>query len=236
MAVLAERYDKAHVSHQSADGIALINKLSPLTGSNVLDLGCGTGFLANLLAQEVGPNGNVTAVDPDKERVRIARQRYGAQPNIEFLDGNSESFPSGPYDTVLCNHVIHWIKDKESAFRKVYNDLKVGGKFALVYSERNAPIFWQVLDPKVRESFNILPHNVYESIALKCGFEVEHKSVEQVKYTFSNVEEFVNWVFASVNINPNTIDQKTLKKFQGTFGSEPIDLDWIRVTFVLKKC
>ena len=118
----------------------------------------------------------------------------------------------------------------------MYKALKVGGKFALVYSEKNAPLFWQVLDPKVKESFDILPHTMYESIALKCGFEVEYKSVEQVKYTFTNIEEFVNWVFTSVNINPDATDQKTLKEIQETFGSEAIGLDWIRVTFVFKKC
>ena len=175
MSLLAERYDnlKAHVPHQSVDGIALVNKLPPLTGSIVLDLGCGTGFSANVLAERVGSNGKVTAVDPDTERLRIARQKYGAQPNLEFLDGSSESFPSGPYDTVFSNHVMNWIRDKESAFQKVYEHLKVGGKFAFVYGEKNAPLFWQVLKPKVKESFDKLPNNVYKSIALKCGFEVE---------------------------------------------------------------
>ena len=235
MSLLAERYDKAHVPHQSADGIALINKILPLTGSNVLDLGCGTGFLANVLAERVGPDGKVTAVDPDTERLRIARRKYGAQPNLEFLDGSSESFPRGPYDTVFSNHVMHWIKDKESAFRKVYENLRVGGKFAFVYGEKNSPIFWQVLETKVKESFDILPNDVYESIALKCGFEVEFKSVEPVKYTFANVEEFVNWVYASVNINPDTIDPKVLEQFREQFGAEPIGLDWIRVILVLNK-
>ena len=233
MSLLAERYDKAHVPHQSVDGIGLINKLPPLTGSKVLDLGCGTGFLANVLAERVGPDGKVTAVDPDKERLRIARQKYGAQPNLEFLDGSSDSFPRGPYDTVFSTHVMHWIKDKESAFRKVYENLKVGGKFAFVYGEKSAPLFWQVLEHKVQESFDILPNNVYESIALKCGFEVEFKSVDPAKYTFTNIEEFINWVFASVNI---TIDPTTLEKFQKQFGAEPIGLDWIRVIFILKKC
>ena len=139
MSLLAERYDKAHVLCQSADGIALINKMHPVTGSNVLDLGCGTGFLANVLAERVGPDGKVTAVDPDKERLRIARRKYGAQLNLEFLDGSSESFPSGPYDTVFSNHVMHWIKDKESAFWKVYENLRVGGKFAFVYGEKKSP-------------------------------------------------------------------------------------------------
>ena len=65
---------------------------------------------------------------------------------------------------------------------------------------------------------------------------MEFKSVEPVKYTFANVGEFINWVFASVNINPDTIDPKVLEQFHEQFGAEPIGLDWITVIFVLNKC
>ena len=87
MSTVAVRYDKAQTYHQSHDGIGLVDKLSPLTGSKVLDLGCGTGFLANVLAERAGPNGKVTAVDPDNERIKVARNKYGERSNIDFLDG-----------------------------------------------------------------------------------------------------------------------------------------------------
>jgi len=75
-------------SLQTEDGLKLIDRLSPLEGSRVLDLGCGTGYLASVLAQRVGPEGKVTGVDPDRERIRLAREQYGTISNLQFLVGS----------------------------------------------------------------------------------------------------------------------------------------------------
>ena len=121
---LAERYDRVHRNYQGKDGKELIEKLSLEEGSSVLDLGCGTGYLTSLLAEKVGQRGRVTGVDPDAARIVVAQRNYAGFSNVTFLVGSSEDFPSGPYDLVFSNHVIHWIDDKESAFNNVYSCLK----------------------------------------------------------------------------------------------------------------
>ena len=210
-----------------------MEKLSPLTGSNVLDLGCGTGFLSNVLAERVGPDGKVTAVDPDNERLKIARKKYGERSNIEFLDGSSDIIPSGPYDTVISIHVMHWINDKESAFRNVYERLKLGGRFAFVCVESGPSRLWKLLSTKVKESFHMCSSDVYESIALKCGFEVEFKSVDSEKYVFANKEEYTAWFLATANVDSDTIDPNTREEVTMKFGSEPVEHNWIKITFIL---
>ena len=49
-------------------------------------------------------------VDPDKERVKIANEKYGKS-NLEFLEGDSENFPTNQYDIVYSNYVLQWIQD-----------------------------------------------------------------------------------------------------------------------------
>ena len=71
----AQQYDKLHVAHQAKDGVKLIDQLSPAKGSRVLDIGCGTGFLASVFAERVGPEGMVTGVDPDGERIHVVAQK-----------------------------------------------------------------------------------------------------------------------------------------------------------------
>ena len=44
---------------QKGDGLQLMDQLRPQKGMKVLDLGCGTGYLASVLAQRVGPEGKV---------------------------------------------------------------------------------------------------------------------------------------------------------------------------------
>ena len=58
---LVKKYDEVQVFYQGKDGQGLIDKLSPSKGACVLDLGCGTGFLASV--NELDRKG-------DKERLR----------------------------------------------------------------------------------------------------------------------------------------------------------------------
>ena len=75
----AENYE--HISSiERKDGRKLIN----------------TGFLANVLADLVGPKGQVVAIDTDKNRLAIARAKYQAN-NLEFLEGSAETIPGGDY-------------------------------------------------------------------------------------------------------------------------------------------
>ena len=61
-------------SKQAEAGHKLLSKVKVPSGSSVLDLGCGTGYLATVLSEMVGPEGRVVAVDPDAERIGIAKE------------------------------------------------------------------------------------------------------------------------------------------------------------------
>ena len=125
-----EVYDNLQYSRQGRDGLELIEKLPLTKGMSVLDLGCGTGFLASVLANRVGEHGKVIAIDPNKERIRFAKKKYGQQQNIEFLVKSSEDFPTLLYDVIFSNHVLHSIKDKSSTFKMLFENLKNGGYLA----------------------------------------------------------------------------------------------------------
>ena len=62
--------DAANVSlEQREDGLKLTKLLAPEKGDKVLDLDCGTGYLySKVLADLVGPEGQVVAIDPDTEK------------------------------------------------------------------------------------------------------------------------------------------------------------------------
>lgn len=50
---------EANSSEQKEDGLNLISILAPSKGDKVLDLGCGTGYLAKVLAGKVEMEGRV---------------------------------------------------------------------------------------------------------------------------------------------------------------------------------
>ena len=64
----AEEYSQ-NSSFQEEVGRVLLDMLCLKEGYRVLDSGRGTGYLASLAAQKVGPTGRIVAVDPDRERI-----------------------------------------------------------------------------------------------------------------------------------------------------------------------
>ena len=144
----ADLYSSEGSRFQKEHGHEFLQQLSPGRGSTALDLGCGTGYLAAQLSECVGPEGKVVAVDPDEERLKLAREKY-ARDNIDYVSGNDASFPEGPYDLVFANFVIHWVSDKDALFERVYQSLKPGGRFA--FTTRNG-----------------VPVNVWPPVAKKC--------------------------------------------------------------------
>ena len=234
-------------SPQTEDGLKLIDRLSPLEGSCVLDLGCGTGYLASVLAQRVGPEGKVTGVDPDRERIRLAQEQYGTISNLQFLVGSDEEFPLGPYDFVYANYVVHWIKDKESVFLKVFENTIVGGKFAIRCADFDGRPFGQIasqleelLKPeksRFKDYIHFCPPEVYETIAKKYGFRIEFESVKPEKIKFSNIEAYIEWLYATTSgkLDYHSIDDNALDKFKKGFGDEPVFHEFNNIAYIFIK-
>ena len=89
----ADGYKQASFSYQKRGGEAFIQTdVCPQVGNVILDLGCGTGELSVYLAERVGPEGRVIGVDPDKERIQLARQSHGHIKNLSFAEGSASSF------------------------------------------------------------------------------------------------------------------------------------------------
>ncbi len=120
-----------------------------LEGCTVLDLGCGTGRDAFLLAQLVGPQGRVVGVDMTPEQLAVARAheafhaRAFGYANVSFLEGRIEELaalplPEASVDVVVSNCVLNLSMDKAAVLRGVKRLLKPGGEFyfADVYADR----------------------------------------------------------------------------------------------------
>ena len=76
-----------------------------LAGKRVLELGCGTGTLSAELASTAS---HVTAVDFSEAMLRIARDRFGHVPNLEFVAADLRELAlDGRFDVVCGVMVLH---------------------------------------------------------------------------------------------------------------------------------
>lgn len=116
-------YDQKHdfVSKYGEDVIGLLN---PKNGEEILDLGCGTGDLAELIREK---GSKVTGIDSSAEMIEAAQQKY---PLIEFQVQSATGFLfDKKFDAVFSNAALHWVLEKEKAVQQIYNCLKTGGRF-----------------------------------------------------------------------------------------------------------
>ena len=242
MATAAEQYSKMS-SLPMEDVLKLIDQLSPEKGSKVLDLGCGTGYLSSILARQVSPGGSVVAVDPDKERIQVAQEQYSSS-NLIFLEGSSEDIPTNQYDIVLCNYVLHWIKDKNSVFNNVYQNLKSGGKFAFTTVLEQPSLLLQLCDlmggakaELVHAKFAFVPLEFYDRMAKQYGFLVELKDTKPRMHDFPHIKALIHWWFSTTHgaFDPAQIDSAMFEKFMEPFGDKSIEFDAPLAIFIFVK-
>jgi len=107
-------------------GEDLVHLLDPKPGERILDLGCGTGYLTNLIAST---GTEVIGMDNSQEMIAKAKAEY---PNLDFQFLSATDFQfSEPFDAVFSNAVLHWVLEKEKAIACIYKNLKPGGRFVM---------------------------------------------------------------------------------------------------------
>ncbi len=92
----------------------------------VLELGCGTGSTALLLAPDVG---RITGSDISSEMIAIAREKPAPE-NIDFEVADADHAGQGaPYDAVLAFNLLHLVPDLPETLAHARACLRDGGLF-----------------------------------------------------------------------------------------------------------
>jgi ubiquinone/menaquinone biosynthesis C-methylase UbiE len=106
----------------------LLLELLPPVPARVADLGCGTGTLSALLAEE---GYAVTGVDFSPEMIARARRKA---PSVEFVEADASAPPleGSSYDVVLSRHVLWAMPDPAAALARWADLLRDDGRLVLV--------------------------------------------------------------------------------------------------------
>lgn len=100
-------------------------------GMKVADFGCGVGTVSTMLAELVGPEGRVTALDLSGEQIEMARARAGQAgfANVEFHEGNAmrTGLPDASFDLVHCRLLLLHLPDPMAALAEMKRVLRPGG-------------------------------------------------------------------------------------------------------------
>ena len=97
-------------------------------GERVLDLGCGTGFVARRAALRAGGNGLVEGVDVNPMMLAEARRATGLV--IHDAAAESTGLRDGSFDVVLCQQGLQYFPDPRGTLAETRRILASGGRTA----------------------------------------------------------------------------------------------------------
>jgi ubiquinone/menaquinone biosynthesis C-methylase UbiE len=115
----------------------VLNSLDLKPGMRAADIGAGTGYFAIPLAQQVGPDGKVFAVDLQPEMLDLLRAKLDQADgprNVELRQGEagSTTLNTASVDLVFLANVWHELDDPAAALKEAYRILRAGGQLAIL--------------------------------------------------------------------------------------------------------
>jgi len=123
----AENYQRFFVPQIGAPVAAdLLAAARLLPGERVLDVACGTGVVARLAAERVGPSGTVAGLDIHPAMLAVARSESTS--GARWYEASAESMPlaDATFDVVLCQMGLQFVTDKRAALREMHRVLVPG--------------------------------------------------------------------------------------------------------------
>lgn len=214
---------------QRVQGLELIEEAQPKPGQTVMDLGCGTGDLTAELARKVGPVGHVFAIDPDTERLSVARQtNAGEFGNITYIEANAEDLSmidDESIDLFYSNYVIHWLKDKSLLMRGLERCLKPGGDLAVEFCSDLSPFMLEVSKMDAECERVLLPRmarfdeDQCRDVLMQNNFSVEKGRTHELWGHFDRLEDFLDWWKATTHgmFRPEVIEEDDRKALEAHF-------------------
>lgn len=107
--------------------------LQPKEGQSILDLGCGTGKQSIPLAETVGPDGRVVAMDVSKDAVDAVDKRAGElglddriSTICDSLDNLAARTEGMGFDRIVASYSIYYVEDSERLFRTLAEIMNPG--------------------------------------------------------------------------------------------------------------
>lgn len=181
----AREYDS--MDHEGPN-TSFVDRLIELgAGGRVLDIGCGPGQIALLIAERIAGS-EVLGIDLAQHMLDVANRHRAASPfggsvRFELADAKGLPYPDASFDTVCSNTILHHIPDPIPFLAEAGRVLRPGGVLLIrdLFRPRDTPTVTHLVDtyaadanPTQRELFRAslcaaLTPGEFETAAAKAG-------------------------------------------------------------------
>lgn len=123
-------------------------------GMKALDAGCGPGVITAVMAEVVGSQGSVLAVDANPQRLEEARAHCAALPQCSFrqADIRKLDLPGDRFDYVWSQFVLEYLRDPETALAELIRVTRPGGRVVISEVDEPGRPIWPC-PPDIEEGF-----------------------------------------------------------------------------------
>ena len=130
--------DRSYLSPEIVNQrLQTIEAMALREGERVLDAGCGSGLLSELISLRVGKSGQVTGVDLSEDMLALARNRCEALGNVTLKRGSVTGLDleSGSFDVASCIQTLLYVENTMAALGELYRVLKSRGRVAILETD-----------------------------------------------------------------------------------------------------
>lgn len=112
----------------------IIEKIGVSEGTDVLDIGCGTGILFDMLRRIVGPAGSITGVDFSFKMAEKAHRNFPFE-GVNVVDADATNLPFGDetFDMAVAFSSFAHFSDQQQAVEETHRVLKNGARFYIMH-------------------------------------------------------------------------------------------------------
>jgi malonyl-CoA O-methyltransferase len=216
-------------------GRELVRKVMHKDAARVLDVGTGTGYLANK-AKFYFPEALVVGVDLADGMVLEANK---LKEGIQIVQADACALPFKPqaFDLVISNLAYQWVGDLRHAFGLAHQSLSPKGSFcATVFGRQTLGELFLTIDAVSPEkSVNRLPDmDLIQAAMASSGFKDVKVDYELIKVQFADVMDLLKWtksIGANILNDDIFLGPKTLAKMDEHYKANHPYFDGICVTF-----
>ena len=207
----AELYQKSS-SWQFDLGMMAINHLDPKNSEEILEIGCGNALVTIELAKRI-PNGKITAIEISENMITQANKNCIDQAieNVSIINMDAVTIDFNmQFDAVFSNSAIHWIKNLELMYKKIYNSLRLNGRIMIQTALKQKSFFLKSIrmisnlskykkyfKNKIDFPWRFLSIGETKKILKNCGFREISINPYEYKYLFNDIKEFINFCKAA---------------------------------------
>lgn len=201
------QYYKNHSAAQESRALEILENYVFKGNENVLDIGCGNGFITKSIAEKL-PNGQVVGIDISSNMIQLAINDFRHISNLQFIQIGAEDFIfEKKFDLVVSFNALHWMKDHKKILLNIKSSLKNGGKILLLMAAgRNIPYTEEIMNQKLWKKRTVklqrfLTHMSslnYDQLLEEIGLKKDQNHIIEFCHNFDSVEEmehqFMTWL------------------------------------------